>query len=302
MHLFNVAVPAEATRPDPMGWHDLQIYRWRLVVGDLPDGRKVLIGTRWRDWFARLLGHAPVLVDPRSSGPKSVVPAAAKIVTMRSETKDERRDRVAQHWKKFRVQPGRATPFDSFRVVNASGALGYREKDPPQLLYYVDSDHWLQVRMPYLTIHRDVKEPAVLGKDGQVVRPARVRRKLARPYYVDPAAIAELSGIHWKDAIAAALGWIPQERAYRRIEELRQENYALRAALYVLADEKSEISAQEIFTLLDRERFPITLEAAEEEVGRPTGDSEKDSDGDDQDEGPRGPRAPARHDPDQEPD
>lgn len=264
IHLFNIATPAEAFRPDPRNWHDLNFYRWRIIVGDLPDGRKILIGTRWRDWLARLFGHAPVIVDPNSD-PKAVIPSSARLVTQRSETRDERRDRLHRYWKQFRSKPGRASPFDSFQVVNAS-VLEYREKDPPRLLYWVDSDHWLDVTMPYLTMHRDVTVPAELSRDGQVVKPARTKRKLTLPHYVDPPIVASLSGIHWKDSVAAAVGWIPPERAFRRLEEMQRAFYALQSSLYVLADEKTEIAAKEIFSLLDRERFGISLEEAEEEA------------------------------------
>ena len=289
MHLFNVAVPGEAFRPDPRDWHDLDFYRWRLVVGDLPDGRKVLIDPRWRGVFARLRNHAPVILDPaKLKDGKTPVPVSAKVLTLRSESVDEKRDRVWKEYRRFRSRPDRPTPFDSFKVVNAS-LQEYREKDPPRLLWWVDSDQWLQVRFPYVTWHRDVQVPAVVDREGRTVQPARIKRKLTWPHYVDPPAVVALSGIHWKDVVAAGLDWVKQERAYQLVERLRRENYLLRATVYVLSDEKSARSMDETFTWFDRERFPISVAEAQEEAKKPEKDDDVELDEPDRHRGPEAP-------------
>jgi len=91
------------------------------------------------------------------------------------------------------------------------------------------------------------------------------------------------------DALAAWLGWQAQERAYKLVEETRRENYALQTGVYLTADGMTKVSMGEVFELLERERFPIKLERAKEEVQRPG--RRKDDRGSAQDEDEGAPKA-----------
>lgn len=256
LHLFNVAVPVEVLRPDPQGGHRLRYNRWRIWVGEFPDGSKVLVGTKWKDWLARLFGHAPILVPADIDGTKRGSPAEAPMLTVRSETRDERKDRRAK-------LPANARPFDDFRLV---GANDLKEKDPPRFLYWVDSDHWLSVEMPHLSIHREVRVPAKLGPDGNVVEPAHIKSKLTWPHYIDPPTETGLAGFHYLYAPAAALGWVRGERMARRIEDLRIDNVALRTTGFITGDDLGAVQVAETFRLLERERLPLTDEEADQET------------------------------------
>lgn len=268
LHLFNVAEPVEVLRPDPQGGHALRYYRWRIFVGELPDGRRILIGTRWRDVLARFKGHAPTLVAADADGSLRGPPADAPVLTLRTETVGERKDRRAKELKaRFRSRPGRRDVLDQFNVVGASGkALDPKERDPPRRLYWVDSDDWLSTNMPYLSFHRVERIPEVRDPTtGAVTRPATVKNRWAWPHYVVPSAEASLAGIHYYDVPVAALGWTTVEKLTRRMERLRLQNFALRSTPYVLADDATEAGASEIFTLLDRERFGLGPDENREE-------------------------------------
>jgi hypothetical protein len=68
--------------------------------------------------------------------------------------------------------------------------------------------------------------------------------------------------------LAAWLGYLAQERAYKRVDELRRQVYTLSTGIYVLADEQTLGSLGEVMELLERERFPMPLDEAAEEVRR----------------------------------
>lgn len=262
LHLFNTAKPVEVLRPDPQGGHRLRFNRWRIWVADLPDGRKVLVGTKWRDWLARLFGHFPVLVPSDIDAMKVGPPAESPLVTWRADVRGERPDKRLEA---FRSRPRRETPLDDFKLATN---LDYKEKDAPVLLYWVDSDRWLDYRMPYLSWHREVMVPAKVASDGTVLTPAHTKMKLSGPHYVDVEPQASLAGIHYYDAPAAALGWIAPERSYRRVEDLRLGQNALRVASFLIGDESAEVRSSEIFRLLARDRTPLSDTEAADDVRR----------------------------------
>jgi hypothetical protein len=265
LHLFNVAYPVEVLRPDPQAGHRLRFNRWRVFVGDLPDGTKVLVGTRWRDWLARLLGHHVVLVPANATGTKRGPPAESELRTFKVRSRADA-DKAWERVKRgFRVKPGRTSPLDDFQIA---GEPGVKEKDAPRLLYWVDSDRWLSSDTWRLSFHREVRVDARYDRDGNLVREAHTRTKFSIvPHYVAPAsAEAALAEFHYIDTPAAALGWIRAERAYRRVEDLRRTNYALRSTVFVTADDWSQEAMGELLTMLDRERVPLTDEEAEEDV------------------------------------
>ena len=266
LHLFNVARPVEVLRPDPQAGHRLRYNRWRIWVGEWPDGTKVLVGSRWRDWWARLFGHAPVLMPANVDGTKRGAPAEAPLLTYRTETRSEREDRRAKAMRRsFRQRPGRESPLDDFQVA---GDAELQERDAPKLLYWTASDEWLNADMPHLSIHRTVRVPAKVNDAGNVVEPAHTVSKLAWPHYVDPKATVGLAGIHYYDTPVAALGWIRAEKAYRRIEDLRAQNVALRTTTFIEADESAQVQVAEVFRLMERERMPLSDEEADEETRR----------------------------------
>jgi hypothetical protein len=80
MHLFNSATPVEADQVSPRVDQRPGVTKWWLIVGTLPDGRWIIVGTRWRDWLARLFGHAPVIYDSTHPGEKSAIPATLPVL------------------------------------------------------------------------------------------------------------------------------------------------------------------------------------------------------------------------------
>lgn len=270
LHLFNVATPVYATRAEPNGGRELTEYRWRFFVGQMPDGRLVLVGCYWRDAFARLFGHAPVLFDPADRTRVDGGPLAARIVNMRLETNDEKADRFTRMMRRRqRELPSAAHALDQFKTINVGGTrLNPRERDPPALHYYVDSDGWLNATMPKLSLHRIVREPEVKSSTGEVVKPARTVRKLSWPHYVESSgAETSLAGLHYLAVPSVpSLLWVAVERAWRRVGQVRIQNFALRTTPFVLADEATEVVGGELFTLLERERFPLTDIEADEDT------------------------------------
>jgi hypothetical protein len=266
LHLFNDATALEAFKFEPRAKHNVGLFRWRVFVGELPDGRLVLIGTGWTDWFARLLGYAPVIWDPRDSSPSNPPPAFAPVVTLKSELRGERSDRRVKAWeKRFRSKPRRESPIKQFEVIHTVNRhLAPREKDAPKYVAWVDSDKWLDADMPHLSIHRQV--PAEVGPDGEIIKPAR--SKLSLPHYVVPQSRVSFADVHWYESVAAGLHLISAERMARRSEELRASNIALRANPYVIGDELAATQNDELFSLLDRERFAGTDAEYEEETRR----------------------------------
>jgi hypothetical protein len=265
LHLFNVAYPVEVLRPDPQAGHRLRFNRWRIFVGELPDGTKVLVGTRWRDWLARLLGHHVVLVPANAQGTKRGPPAESPLSTFKVRSRAESDAAWERTKRGFRVRPGRTSPLDDFSIA---GEPGVKEKDAPKFLYWVDSDRWLASDMPRLSFHREVAVEARYNSEGKLVRDAHTRRKFTIvPHYVEPAsAEASLAEFHYLDTPAAALGWIRAERAYRRVEDLRRTNYALRSTVYVTADDWTQEAVGEFLAMLDRERVPLTDAEADEDT------------------------------------
>jgi hypothetical protein len=266
MHLFNVARPTEVFRPDFQGGHRLRYNRWRIWVGDLSDGRKILVGTRWRDWLARLYGHFPVLVTPDVVRTREGPPVEIPLRTLRAETRDEkltRKERLLA--RRFRARWGKESPLDDFEVT---GGPDHREKDAPTHLYWVDSDRWLSADMPRLSWHRDVFVPAKTAPDGTVVTPSSVKTKLSWPHYVDPPAVTSLAGFHYLDAPVAAMLAHTNERAYHRVEEIHMDNVAMNATVFDEADRLGELQVAETYRLFTRERLPLSDEEAEEETRR----------------------------------
>lgn len=270
LHLFNVATPAYATRAEPNGGRELTEFRWRFFVGQMPDGKLVLIGCYWRDAFARLFGHAPVLYDPADRSRADGGPLGAHVVNMRLETRDERADRFTKMLqRRMKELPSAAHALDQFRTVNVGGSrLNPRERDPPLLHYYVDSDAWLNATMPRLSVHKAVREAEVKTPTGEVVKPARTVLKLTWPHYIESSgAETSLAGLHYLAVPSvASLLWVAVERAWRRVAQVRIQNFALRTTPFVLADEATEVVGGEVFTLLERERFALTDEEADEDT------------------------------------
>lgn len=260
LHLFNRAEPALVLRPDPQGGHRLRFNAWALWVGETEDGRRVLVGTRWRDWLSRLLGHYTVLVPANADGTKVGGPAESRLTHYYADT-------VGEKEAKFRVRPGRESPLDDFVVAGeVDKGVSLKGHLRPRFLYWVDSDGWLDGAQPRLSFHREVKTPPVLDGEGRVVEPAGTKRKLSLPHYVDPPAGMRLAGAHYYDTPVAALRWITAERAYRRVEDLRNQVGALRATSFVAADEMAEEQMGELLRLLERERRPLTDAEADEET------------------------------------
>jgi hypothetical protein len=269
LHLFNRAHSAEVLRPDPQGGHRLRYNRWRILVGELPDGTKVLIGRRWRDWLARLLGHHAVLVPANIDGTRTGGPAEAALDTFRPRTKREQAEAVEtvtaamskpDYW---RTRPGRVSPLDDFRVA---GEPDTHEKDAPKWLYWVTTDGWYRGDLPYLSWSREVTVPARYAPDGALLTPATTRRKWTWPHYVEPPAGVDLAGVHYLDTPVAALGLIRAEKAYRRVEDLRNNVGALRATVHVEADAIAEEQHGELLRLLDVESRPLDDEATFEDT------------------------------------
>ena len=264
LHLFNTAKPVEVLQPDLKDGHAVDYYRALFWVGDWPDGSKVAIGPKWSHWLARLFGHAPVVV-PRKFETGEGAPAESDLMTVRTETRSERTDaRTRRLRRAFRRRYGRQNPLDSFPIHG--GISDVRERDPPQKLYWVDSDGWLRMEYPRLSVHRTVTLPAKLGPEGNVVEPARQVVRLAWPHYVDTRASVGLAGFHYLDVPVAAVLWGSAEKAYRRVEQLRAQNVALRTTTFVEADDATAVLTGEIFRGLDRERTGLTDEEADEET------------------------------------
>lgn len=247
---FNSASWAEVLRPDPQGGHRLRYNRWRIVVGELPDGTKVLCGRKWRDALARWCGHYPILSHAKSKTTLLGAPTVSAIDNRRAG---------------FRVRPKRGSPLDDFEIA---GQITSGEKNPPKFLYWVDHDGWLSGEMPHLSIHRTVEVPPRLDPEtGNVVRDAFPKKKLAWPHYVDPPdAEAQLAGFHYQDTPVQAIGWVSVENANRRLAKVRMEANALRMNEYRVADEMAQEQVSEMLRFYERERTPLTDAEAEEEA------------------------------------
>jgi hypothetical protein len=267
LHLFNVATPVEVLRFDPQGGHRVRGFRSLFWVGKL-HGSTVAIGPRWRDWLARLFGHAPVVIPANVDGTKVGPPAVIPLTTVRTEATRERLDRRAKALRRaFRARGQKETPLDDF-VLEVDRA-DIRERDPPTLLYFVDTDGWLELEYPHLTMHRVVRVPPKLHPEtGAVVEPATTRRKLTWPHYTDTTASAGLAAGHYVDTIVAAMLLVSNERAYRRMGELRIENNLLKSTVYVEADASGALQSADIYRTLDDERLGLTDDEAEEETRR----------------------------------
>jgi hypothetical protein len=291
MHLFNVASPAEADQVAPDAGHKVRLTKWWILIGVFPDGRWGIIGTRWRDWIARLFGHFPVIFDPTDHDPTKVMPASSAVTNRTVGDPWEYFDPQSARWRSFRSLPGRETPLESFPVTNVTikGVDVIKKRELPIYQFWVDHDQWLTVRLPYMSVHREKDVPPKLSPEGAVLVPATKKNALTWPHYVDPPALVSLADVHWMDALAAWLGWQAQERAYKLVEETRRENYALQTGVYLTADGMTKVSMGEVFELLERERFPIKLERAKEEVQRPG--RRKDDRGSAQDEDEGAPKA-----------
>ena len=270
MHLFNSATPVEADQISPRVDQRPGVTKWWLIVGTLPDGRWIIVGTRWRDWLARLFGHAPVIYDPTHPGEKSAIPATLPVLNRKAGVPDAVWNPNSHHWERFRPETGRETPFASFPVtpVRVPGIDAAPRRELPLLQFWVDHDQWLSIRMPYVSWWREEKVEAEYNPDGTLRRRARIRRRLTAPHYVDPSCATGLSSVHFEEPVAAWLGYLAQERAYKRVDELRRQVYALITGIYVLADEQTRRSLGEVMELLERERFPMPLDEAAEEVQR----------------------------------
>lgn len=254
LHLFNVAFPALVLKPNPQSGHRLKFHAWAIWVGELPDGTKVLVGTRWRDWLARLFGHFPVLVPVQQEATLLGLPAEAPLTFYRVETM-------------FRVRSGRETPLDDFVVAGEiDEAPRWKGLLRPKFLYWVEVDGWLDESMPRLVWHRDVKVPAKRGPDGTVVEDATTVSKLSWPHYLDPPAGMRLAGIHFVDAPMAALLFVSQATAYKRLEQLRQQIAALWATRFVGAEEMAEEQMAELLRLMERSLRGLSDVEADEET------------------------------------
>lgn len=277
MHLFNIATPVEADQIAPQTAGRPGVTKWWLLIGVLPSGKWVAIGTRWRDWLARLRDKAPILWDPNKQGVDNPPPHSLQVTPKRLGEPDQVWSPKTHEWIKFRADSGRDTPFQSFPVTNirVHGIDAAPRRELPMLQLWVDHDQWLSIKLPYLSWHREEKLPPEFDKTGQLRKKARIRRRLTWPHYVCPPVSTSLSSVHFEEPLAAWLRYLAQERAYILIERLRRQVYQLMTGIHVLADANTERNVREIFELLERERFPITPEEAREEIqrgeGRPLG-------------------------------
>ena len=279
MHMFNVATPVEAEQLASGPDGRTQVSKWQLLIGVLPEtGQWIVIGTRWRDWFARLRGKAPTLYDPLLAEQKDTAPATLPIVNRKIGEPDARWNPLTHDWKTFSPEPGRQTPLESFPVNNirTRGVDATKRKELPLLKLWVDYDQWLSVKLPYIVWRQEEKTPASYNADGSIHREARIKKRWAIPHYVTPAAVAGLSSVHFEEPIAAWLRYLEQHRAYALNHLLRRMLYQLQTGVYVLADKQSDELLQEIFELLHRERFPMSIEESEEEIQHGSVKSEDD--------------------------
>jgi len=270
LHLFNNATPLESFKIDPRRKHNVGVYRWRVFIGEMPDGRLVLIDITWRGWLARLFGYAPVVWDPAESSPTNLPPAFAPVVTMRSDLRGERPDRRIRAWeKRFRAGFKHESPLKQFEVIQAAGTrFSPREKDAPRLLGWVDHDKWLDAKPAHLSWHRTEWVDPKYNPDGSVRKEGHYLERWSKPHYVVPKTKISLADVHWYESVAAGLGFVTGENMARRNEELRASNIALRATPFVVGDEQASAQTDELFELLNRERFGMTDAEAEEETRR----------------------------------
>ncbi len=274
IHLWNDAEPGLVLRPDPQGGHRLRFNGWTIWVGEEPDGTKVLCGTHWRDWFARLRGHAPILVAANVDGTQNGQPAQMGVTWFRPETDTQRLAR----FRAFRPRPGRLDPMDDF-VVAGDAAEKFKGILRPKYLWFVDSDRWFSTEMPKLSWHRTVPVPAVLDGDGRVTAPATTKTKLSMPHYVDPPTGGiSLAGIHYIDTVPAATGWVKAERAFRRLEEVMLQTNALRTNYQDMAFRLADEQVGDLLAMLDRQSRGLTDDEARAEMGRSPSDAEPSTD------------------------
>jgi len=266
LHFFNGGTVTEALQPDPQAGHRLRYRRWKFIMGDLADGRKVLVGTKWIHFFGRVRGHHAVLVPARSEGKGLTVPALAPT--------DTYEPLLGARMAAFHSRTGKDTPLDDFEIAG-DGAIGVKEKNPPKLLVWVESGAFFDGELPHLSWHRDVLVEARTDAAGNVLRPAYTKRKLALPHFIDPPdnTTMKLAALHYLDAPLAALGWIRTERAYKRIRTLHANVNALRVGMYASADEFAEASEAGTYQLFEAMRSGLSPEAALEQTRRevPTG-------------------------------
>lgn len=297
MHLFNIATPVEADQISPRTDDRPGVTKWFLLIGILPDGRWVIVGTRWRDWVARLFYHAPVIYDPthaNDDGSKDPPPSSLPITPRKVGQPDMVWSPSKHAWYRFRPEPGRATPYDSFPVTSTrvKGVDASPKRELPMLQLWVDHDQWLSVRLPYISAHREEKVDAEYSPEGKLLKKAKIRQRWTRPHYVDPPVVAGLSSVHFEEPLAAWLRLIDQERAYRLISDLRRQLHKLLTGVYVLADQQTRQTLQEVFELLERERFPMMLEETREGLAiKKKGDKNPDDEDDtDSERAPSSPR------------
>ena len=266
IHMFNVATPVMVDQLAPGSDDRTRFTTWWLMLGVLPDGRWIIVGTRWRDAFYRLRGKAPVVWDPTKGKEANPPPAIVPIVNRRIAEPDAIWNAQRHHWETFRAGATRGSPFESFPATNVRirGVDATPRRELPLFRLHVDHDEWLSVKLPYLWWWREEKIPAEYNPDGTIRKRARIKQRLTWPHIVVPAPITSLSPWQFEDPLAASLGYISQERAYRLNGELRRQLHKLLTGVYVLADEQTKQSLREVFELLERERFPIKLEEAQE--------------------------------------
>ena len=290
MHLFNIATPVEADQVAPSTAGRPGMTKWWLLIGVLPNGQWIAIGTRWRDWFARLRGKAPVLYDPTKGSGKDPPPHALEVTPKKLGHPDAIWNAQRHEWQTFRGEAGRESPFQSFPITNVRvpGIDAAPRRELPMLQLWVDHDQWLSIKLPYLSWHREEKVRAEFSPEGKLLHKARIRRRLTWPHYVTPTPVTGLSAVHFEEPLAAWLRYLEQERAYILIEQLRRQLYQLLTGVHVLADASTERTVREIFELLERERFPITPEESREEIqrseGKPLRPGERDGGAESEDE------------------
>lgn len=253
LSLFNRAEVVEILKPDTMAGHRLRYLRWTQLVGQMPDGRTVVIDPRWRGFIYGLLGHFATLIPVESEATVEGAPAGAEVQNRETLSAQE----IAKRDKKLRrMRPGKERPEDDFNVVNAVDT-----RDPVKI-FWVDSNQPVSVEFPHLSWHKWVKVEVVTDVQGRVLVPAHEERKITWPHIVDGESTIRLAGIHYLDAPLAALGWSRAEDDFALLERRTYAVYVLRSRVHSEADRMTEERVAEMLSLIEKGEIPMTEEEA----------------------------------------
>lgn len=258
MHLFNRSKVIEILKPDTMSGHRLRYLRWTQLVGEMKDGRVVIIDPRWRGFFYALLGHWTTLIPVASEATMEGRPAGADIENRQTLAAHE----IAKIDKKIaRARPTKQRPEDDFTIINAE------DEGDPIRLFWVGSNEPVVVEFPHLSWTKNVKVPEKVDKHGVRVA-AHEEPKLTWPHIVDGESTIRLAGIHYLDAPLAALGWSTSEDTFALLEKRAYAVYVLRSRMGSEADRIAEERLGEFLTLLESGNVPLTEDQAQQATER----------------------------------